>query len=299
MSDAPCPPRPSLLGTPREWAKDLAIATALGVFLGVIGPFGSYNGGTTEFRIVYWTANMWIGFAVISTSVRLSIRAAIGWDIPVWFALAIGVAVGCVPLGFLIALFSALFWPGAHGQISGLSVWYGQTLVVAEPFSFAYYALSNRGDGGWRTAVVQAVAARQAPAANLSGANITAPDSRPPDVTVLDGTAAGAPAGPSFLNRMPPRIGRELLCLQMEDHYVRAHTARGSDLILTPLKDAIAELSDVEGMQVHRSWWVAREAVAAPVANGRNLALRLTNGLEVPVSRASVAKLKLAGWLAD
>ena len=116
---------------------------------------------------------------------------------------------------------------------------------------------------------------------------------------MLDGTAPGAPAGPAFLNRMPPRIGRELLCLQMEDHYVRAHTARGSDLILTPLKDAIAELADIEGMQVHRSWWVARTAVAGPVANGRNLALRLTNGLEVPVNRASVAKLKLAGWLGD
>ena len=83
----------------------------------------------------------------------------------------------------------------------------------------------------------------------------------------------------------------------MEDHYVRAHTRRGSDLILIPLKDAIAELGEVEGMQVHRSWWVARAAVAAPVANGRNLFLRLTNDMQVPVSRASVAKLKLAGWI--
>jgi DNA-binding LytR/AlgR family response regulator len=96
---------------------------------------------------------------------------------------------------------------------------------------------------------------------------------------------------------LPPRLGHDLLCLQMEDHYVRAHTARGSDLILTPLKDAIAELGATDGLQVHRSWWVARAAVAEPVTSGRNLSLRLSNGLEVPVSRASVAKLRAAGWL--
>jgi DNA-binding LytR/AlgR family response regulator len=37
--------------------------------------------------------------------------------------------------------------------------------------------------------------------------------------------------------------------------------------------------------------------VAEPVANGRSFSLKLTNGLDVPVSRASVAKLRAAGWL--
>ena len=73
--------------------------------------------------------------------------------------------------------------------------------------------------------------------------------------------------------------------------------ARGSDLILTPLKGAITELGDADGLQVHRSWWVAKAAVAGSVASGRNLSLRLSNGLEAPVSRASVAKLRAAGWL--
>jgi DNA-binding LytR/AlgR family response regulator len=50
-------------------------------------------------------------------------------------------------------------------------------------------------------------------------------------------------------------------------------------------------------MQVHRSWWVARAAVADSGLNGRNLILRLKNGLEAPVSRPTVAKLKAAGWL--
>jgi DNA-binding LytR/AlgR family response regulator len=102
----------------------------------------------------------------------------------------------------------------------------------------------------------------------------------------------------SFLDRLPPRLGRTLLCLQMEDHYVRAYTDRGSELILLPLKAAVAEL-DGAGLQVHRSWWVARAAVTGAVQDGRNLKLKLVNGLEAPVSRASIAALREAGWLAQ
>jgi DNA-binding LytR/AlgR family response regulator len=84
----------------------------------------------------------------------------------------------------------------------------------------------------------------------------------------------------------------------MEDHYVRAHTDRGSELVLLPLKAALAEL-EVEGLQVHRSWWVARGAVTGAIQDGRNLRLQLLNGLEAPVSRASIATLRQAGWLED
>jgi hypothetical protein len=297
MSDAPCPPAPPLFGTPREWAKDMAVATALGVFLGVIGPFGSFYGAGTELRIVYWTINLWIGFIVISISVRLSIRVAIEMDLPVWFALAVGVAIGCLPLGFLIGWFSALFWPGNHGRFSDFGVWYGQTLLVSEPFAYAFYFIGDRTGGGWRSAVAEAMEARRALASVAAPQTTAAIPSSPSLETPPSPPQALTGGGRNFLDRMPPRIGRDLLCLQMEDHYVRAHTARGSDLILTPLKDAIAELGDTPGMQVHRSWWVAKSAVAEPVTNGRNLSLRLINGLLVPVSRASVAKLKLAGWL--
>lgn len=262
-------PRPSLLRTPRDWALDLGVATVVGAFLGVIGPFGSFYGGPIELRIAFWVASLWIGFITFALVVRLSLRAACDWDLPVWFALAVGAAIGSVPAGLLIAGFFAWFWPSNHGQISPFPVWYGETLAIAEPFTFAFYFFRNRS-----------VATSTPPA--------------PPPVS-----GAIQAAGSAFLDRLSPRLGRDLLCLQMEDHYVRAHTPRGSDLVLTPLKEAVAELGAIDGMQVHRSWWVAKAAVVAPVARGRNYALRLSNGLDVPVSRASVAKLRAAGWLSD
>jgi len=89
----------------------------------------------------------------------------------------------------------------------------------------------------------------------------------------------------------------EVLCLRMEDHYVRVCTANGSRLVAGPFERVIAGMT-AEGMRVHRSWWVARAAVTGVVADGRNLRLVLKGGLDAPISRASVAKLREAGWLA-
>lgn len=83
----------------------------------------------------------------------------------------------------------------------------------------------------------------------------------------------------------------------MEDHYVRVHTPRGSALVLMSLGQAMAGLKDLEGAQTHRSWWVARKAVEGWLEDGRNLRLKLTGGLEAPVSRARIARLRDEGWL--
>ena len=96
---------------------------------------------------------------------------------------------------------------------------------------------------------------------------------------------------------LPPHLGRDLIALEMEDHYVRAHTAHGSTMILLRMRDAVAELDGIDGAQVHRSWWVARAAVTGVRREGRNVRLRLGQTLEAPVARANVSELEGRGWL--
>jgi len=61
------------------------------------------------------------------------------------------------------------------------------------------------------------------------------------------------------------------------------------------ISDAVRELSDAEGLQVHRSWWVAREGIGETKRqNGRRF-LVLKNGETAPVSRSFLSALKLAG----
>ena len=91
---------------------------------------------------------------------------------------------------------------------------------------------------------------------------------------------------------------RDLLALEMEDHYLRIHTAVGSDLILMRLRDALTELSSERGLQVHRSWWVAKNAVASIERDGQKLVLTLRNGLKVPVSKTYRDQVKDAGLIA-
>lgn len=114
-------------------------------------------------------------------------------------------------------------------------------------------------------------------------------------------THAQAPEGraePAFLERLPRRLrGAELYAVEAEDHYLRLHTSRGADLIAMRLTDAVDELEGVEGAQVHRSWWVARNAVQHAVRRRGRALLTLKGGLQVPVSRTYAPALRRAHWL--
>ncbi len=88
-----------------------------------------------------------------------------------------------------------------------------------------------------------------------------------------------------------PRVNDGVICLQMEDHYVRVHRASGSGLELMPMADAITRYG-IAGVQTHRSWWVATTAIRAVERDGRNLRVRLEGGLLVPVARNRVALLR-------
>ena len=110
---------------------------------------------------------------------------------------------------------------------------------------------------------------------------------------------AGARIGPApgtrFLDRLPEKLGRDLVYLKTADHYVEAFTTAGSTLVLMRFADAVAELDGAGGLRVHRSYWVAhRHVVGADRSHGRTT-LRLTGGHDVPVSRTYMAAVRAAG----
>ncbi len=109
---------------------------------------------------------------------------------------------------------------------------------------------------------------------------------------------APASAPVKFLERLPLKLrGAEVWAVEAEDHYLRLHTSKGQDLILMRLADAVAELEGLEGTQVHRSWWVARDAVNDARRGDGRATLTLKSGAEVPVSRTYAKLIREAGWL--
>lgn len=110
--------------------------------------------------------------------------------------------------------------------------------------------------------------------------------------------ASPAPAPPKFLERLPLKLrGAEVWAVEAEDHYLRLHTSKGQDLILMRLSDAIDELAGIEGARVHRSWWVARGAIADAKRGDGRATLTLKDGSEVPVSRTYARELREKGWI--
>lgn len=103
---------------------------------------------------------------------------------------------------------------------------------------------------------------------------------------------------PKFLERLPLKLrGAEVWAVEAEDHYLRLHTSKGQDLILMRLADAIAELDGIEGLQVHRSWWVARDAIVDARRGDGRATLTLKDGAQVPVSRTYAGELRGRGWI--
>ncbi len=100
----------------------------------------------------------------------------------------------------------------------------------------------------------------------------------------------------AFMDRLPVKFRTaELHAVSSEDHYLRVHTSLGEELILMRLADAVRELAKADGLQVHRSWWVAKQGVQDEKrVDGRSL-LVLPSGTEVPVSRSYRARAKEAG----
>ena len=236
----------------------LAVATLLGVLLGLLGPFGSYLNGDVAIRLGYWIVNCWTGLLIYGLAATAAERIA---PIPSWrgwTALAAAAALASVPQTIVTRLLAFILWPDLAGRGLGWLNWYVQVLTIGAVAVFGYAALRRF----W-----------PAPA-------------RP--------AHDPAPVPPA---RAELALNDRVLALQMEDHYVRVHGASGSELLLMPLAQAIALLPDVEGERTHRSWWVARGAIARIEGSPRGMRAHLTNGVVAPVARTAVARLRSAGWL--
>lgn len=272
--------------SPRAWAIDAAVCVAAGIVLGVLGPFGSFFNGDLLPRLLQWTLSS-LAIAIVYGAVLRAVRPlARRHRIPAWAWVTAVVLAAALPVSAATRFASVAVWPFLESV--GWLDWYGQAVITTLPLTAIYIFLRVRlAEPRAATAVAEPLTAPLT--APLTGHVPPAQLAEPPKDETAPETA--------FLRRLPPRLGRDIVCLVMEDHYVRAHTAVGSDLILLPLHKAVEELAGLEGMQVHRSWWVARAGVQGSVEDGRNIRLRLSNGLEAPVARTSVARLRAAGWL--
>ncbi|MFB8343690.1 LytTR family DNA-binding domain-containing protein [Brucella cytisi] len=92
---------------------------------------------------------------------------------------------------------------------------------------------------------------------------------------------------PPLLTRLKPDNRGAILRLSAEDHYTRVVTSRGQELILLRFSDAVKEVGETSGLQIHRSHWIADRHVAELRKMNGGLGLLTSDGSLLPISRAS------------
>lgn len=228
----------------------------LGLFLSAIEAFGT-GAMSPGLRNIYWQMAL-IGGGVIAALVEVALRH-IFRDRPVLF-ITIQLPVMTLPITGWVSVIPVVFF-GPHAAAESYLPLLPDVLTV-------------------NIAIIIASAAIR---------RMAAPNARLP--------VADNQTPPAIRAKLTPRLARSrLIAVQAEDHYLRIHTEAGASLILMRFSDALAALSDCDGFQTHRSWWVARAGVETARWKGGRGELRLSDSLVAPVSRTYAAALKDTDW---
>lgn len=262
-----------------HFALQGAVVLALGVFLAMAGPFGTYGDLAPLPRYAYWVGLCFFGYGslVVAALAMRALRRTTGAA-----AIAAAALASALPTTFAVAWAEQLLRLQHAVPLQAMPRVYGSVAAV----QLLMLLLLTR----MRLSLDPLLAPRPSDA-NTSAHVHHLPLGAPPGGHQL--------ADMGFLARIPEHLGRDLLALQAEDHYLRVITALGSDLLLMRLADAMRELPAARGMQVHRSWWVAFEAVTAIERDAGRLVLVLSNGQQIPVSRTYQPAVRAADWPAQ
>lgn len=261
--------------TRRLFRHRLPLLGAAVAVLTMLGPFGTFQDLSPVQRLAYWGGLIGSGFLAFEATAQTAVRV-LKERARAWRTLLAGVIL-------VVTIVQTVSVALVEQAVRGHD--FLTPLGLAELFVYV--------------AVITLLVSAFPVWAELRDRGLLDPPRPAAEPEPVPESAAGAalPGPAPFLSRIPPRLGRDLLALEMEDHYVRVHTAEGSDLILMRLRDAIAELAGLDGLQVHRSYWVAAAAVTGVERKpDGKLTLLLRNGLRVPVSRSYAAAVRAAGW---
>ena len=250
----------------------MLIWAVLTVIVGYAGPFGTYLVLSVVPRMVFWAVIM-AAAILCGTGVRAFVHGALGLR---------SFAVGSV----LIAAILALVLPPIVHLV--LLVWVTNPAVTSPGiFEIAVFVfLTSLGVGAYRHAT-GLIPQTGRPLA------MTAPDAAP--LAVLAPVRVASTALSHLVRRLPADVQGPLISIAVRDHYVDVTTRQGQASLLLRLSDAVREVSPDEGTRVHRSHWVAWDAIEAVEIRDAKMMLRLWGGRHVPVSRTYKTALEERG----
>ncbi|MEX3010930.1 LytTR family DNA-binding domain-containing protein [Hoeflea sp. TYP-13] len=251
--------------TLREWWQQVSSPKAVvavagaGLVLGLSGPFNTYETMEPVSRVLYWVLVAIVTFGVGLLNARLIAEHTPARNLGVLPAYAVAGVVGGIPIFIVVELINLI------GNVGQTETWdsLGVSLAYCTAINFCICMLV-----AWFG----------------TGEQQEQQDLRDEEA-------------PRLLKRLPIELRGQISHLSMQDHYVEVVTERGSKLVLMRLADAISETEPVSGVQVHRSHWVALDAVAKTRRERERYVVEMKNGAIVPISRSCLPAARNAGLI--
>lgn len=243
----------------RRLAIDLALLTALGLVLAVLAPFDTSKLPLSD-RAAYWLESI-VGGGLIG----VVIDELIGRRLDGFWRRLLVVVTLMTPL--VVVLVGVLDMQTNHRFRAPPILWWRVWVISGLVMAVRILA--------WRK-----------------------PSAPPPLVETRVVVAPPLPEAEAvFRQRLSARRrAARLIAVEAHDHYLRVHTDAGQELLTLRFSDAVAELAGAHGFQVHRSWWVAADAIEGVSWRRGAGDLRLAGDLVAPVSRRHAPVLRAAGW---
>ncbi|HZG28887.1 MAG TPA: LytTR family DNA-binding domain-containing protein [Ensifer sp.] len=263
------------------------VLAAIVVLFTAIGPFGTGDHMGILPRFGFWLVNLfvstWVAIAIV-VFCELYLDRLIVAPFP---RVLVGALLSCPVIGLTTTLI-VYSWRGPEPSWPTYLENTAQALPIAIVFTLIFWA-SMRHEKQIRLA------------AETGTFGATAHVTTEAEAAQPTQAQAATPEPPPMLSRLKPENRGPILRLSAEDHYTMTVTSRGRELILIRFSDALSELGDTAGAQIHRSHWIARAAFEALITKDGKLLARLKDGTELPVSRsfAGEVKMKVANWTCD
>ena len=247
-----------------------------------------------------WAVHIGTGLALAIVATHATARWPVLRAAPAWTRLLVGGLLGSLAFAPLALGFERLFpmpaegppddvldhWEAAGGGLALAAEW-----LQLAPSYLVSWALLNlvplaptviRGPtaapvgGASNPPMVQAVEAVDVVDARIGDAAVTpTPD----------------PLASSFFDRLPAAIGRDLVRIDADLHYLQVRTALGRATVLGSLAEVEAALPDA-GLRVHRSHWIAFAHLRRVSKSAKGWACELRGGERVPISRRRLAEVR-------
>jgi len=228
------------------------ILAAVIAALGFSGPFGTYEDLSLPARLVYWTLAICGAGAFLNGAVLLVLQNHWMERWPRLARLTAASFVGGVPGALAVAGIEAVF-----RGLAPTAEFLGWLWVCVGVFGGVAVIVQYRTPRAFEAKLVADAAAR-------------------------------AP----FLERLPPEIGRNLVSISMDDHYLEVTTTDGRERLKMRLSDALDELQSYPGVHIHRSHWIAESALVRLEKRGRNRVACLVDGRALPVARSKADEIE-------